>query len=76
MVEALVFITLKPSADAKAVVDNIKLCAGVQKVRLIYGEYDAFASVEVADMATLKDAVFCIAKTKGVQKTTTVIVVS
>ena len=60
-------------AKEREVVGELLRIPGVVEARLLFGEYDALARVEVADIAELDRVVTFIRNTKGVVKTVTLI---
>lgn len=60
-------------AKEREVVREILSIPGVVEARLLFGEYDALARVEVSDIAELDRVVTSIRNTRGVVKTVTLI---
>lgn len=60
-------------AKERGVLEGLLKVPGVVEARLLFGEYDALARVEVDDVAELDRVVTAIRNIKGVVKTLTLI---
>jgi len=60
-------------AKERRVVEELTRIPGVVEARLLFGEYDALARVEVSDIAELDRVVTAIRNLDGVVKTVTLI---
>ncbi|RLF09797.1 MAG: Lrp/AsnC family transcriptional regulator [Thermoprotei archaeon] len=60
-------------AKERSIVDELLKLPGVVEARLLFGEYDALARVEVDNIAQLDNVVTAIRNINGVVKTMTLI---
>ncbi len=60
-------------AKERRIVEELLRIPGVVEAKLLFGEYDALARVEVADIAELDRVVTAIRNLEGVVKTVTLI---
>ena len=60
-------------AKERSIVDELLKLPGVVEARLLFGEYDALARVEVDNIAQLDNVVTAIRNINGVVKTITLI---
>ncbi|MCX8204962.1 MAG: Lrp/AsnC ligand binding domain-containing protein [Candidatus Nezhaarchaeota archaeon] len=66
-------LILSEIAKEREIVQELLKIPGVVEARLLFGEYDALARVEVADIAELDKVVTAIRNVRGVVKTITLI---
>lgn len=71
-VVAFILIVSEVAKEREVVQELLKI-PGVAEARLLFGEYDALARVEVADVAELDRVVTAVRSTRGVVKTITLV---
>ena len=74
VVNAYVLITTK-SGSEKEVLDALKKTKNVKDARILYGEYDIIAKLQLQDITALNDYLLAnIRPIHGIERTTTLIV--
>ena len=68
--QALILVVLAPSFKSETL-EKIRKIPGVVLAHLLYGPYDLFATIKVADREALRAAVTKIRETEGIKSTIT-----
>jgi len=68
--QALILVVLMPSFKSETLA-KIQKIPGVVMAHLLYGPYDLFATIKVADREALRAAVTKIRETEGIKSTIT-----
>jgi DNA-binding Lrp family transcriptional regulator len=72
MVIAYVMIVTEPGTESK-IAKELKKKESVKDVGVVYGEYDIILKIEVSSMLDLQNFILEMRKSKGIQRTTTMI---
>lgn len=74
MVAAYILVTTKSGAE-KDVLDLLKKIPNLKNAKMLYGEYDIIAKIQLTNIAALNDYLLAnIRPIAGVEKTSTLIV--
>lgn len=74
MVSAYILVTTKSGAE-KDVLTALKKVPNMKNARMLYGEYDIIAKIQLTDIATLNEYLLAnIRPISGVERTSTLIV--